>query len=73
MSAGDPDREAIAVHVPPELPALTTRGSQDPGAVSAGREDRAYHLARVCARFPRTISTEGAKRLARLLRPEADQ
>lgn len=39
----------------------------------ARRDDRASHLARVCARFPRTISTEGAQRLARLLRPAADQ
>jgi hypothetical protein len=35
----------------------------------ARRDDRAYHLARVCARFPHTISTESAARLARLLRP----
>ncbi len=40
---------------------------------SARRDDRAYHLARVCARFPRTISTDGAQRLTRLLRPESDQ
>ncbi len=33
------------------------------------REDYAYHLARVCARFPTTISPDGARRLARLLRP----
>ncbi|MGH3802353.1 MAG: hypothetical protein ACRDTD_19905 [Pseudonocardiaceae bacterium] len=37
------------------------------------RDDRAYHLARVCARFPRTISTQGAQRLARLLRPPPEQ
>lgn len=33
------------------------------------RGDYAYHLARVCARFPKKISPEGARRLARLLRP----
>lgn len=31
--------------------------------------DYAAHLARVCARFPTTISPEGARRLARLLHP----
>jgi hypothetical protein len=37
------------------------------------RDDRAYHLARVCDRFPRTISTQGAQRLARLLRPASHE
>lgn len=46
---------------------------QQPGAGCTGRNDRAEHLARVCARFPRTISTAGAQRLARLLRPESDR
>jgi hypothetical protein len=47
-----------------------TGGEYDPYPATdpARRDDRAYHLARVCARFPRTISTQGAHRLARLLR-----
>jgi hypothetical protein len=61
----------------PATPAVTalitacTGGEHDPdpAAETARRDDRAYHLARVSARFPRTISTEGAQRLARLLRP----
>jgi hypothetical protein len=31
------------------------------------------HLARVCDRFPRTISIQGAQRLARLLRPASHE
>lgn len=51
-----------------------TRDTDDPptaGTDEPGRGDYAYHLARVCARFPTTISPEGARRLARLLRPPA--
>jgi hypothetical protein len=52
-----------------------TGGEYDPYPATdpARRDDRAYHLARVCARFPRTISTEGAHRLARLLRVSTEQ
>jgi hypothetical protein len=60
----------------PAYPAVTAPttdpagGEHDlyPAADPARRDDRAYHLARVCARFPRTISTQGAHRFARLLR-----
>ncbi len=50
--------------------AARTAGEHDPDPAldPARRDDRAYHLERVCARFPRTISTQGAHRLARLLR-----
>jgi hypothetical protein len=63
----------------PATPAITaptstpTPGEHDPAADTARRDDRAYHLARVCAQFPRTISTEGAHRLARLLRVSTEQ
>jgi len=62
----------------PAITAATTAragGEHDPGPAAdpARRDDRAYHLARVCARFPRTISTEGAHRLARLLRVSTQQ
>ena len=61
------DPAAPAITAPTSTP---TPGEHDqaPAADTARRDDRAYHLARVCARFPRTISTQGAHRLARLLR-----
>ncbi len=39
-----------------------------PAADSARRDDRAYHLARVYARFPCTISTQGAQWMNAALR-----
>lgn len=52
-----------------------TGGEHDPHPTAdpARRDDRAYHLARVCARFPTTISTQGAHRLARLFRVSTNE
>lgn len=38
--------------------------------VPGGPADREFHLRRVCSQFPKTISVESARRLARLFEPE---
>lgn len=48
----------------PDLTTDSTGAEHDP----ARRDDRAHHLARVCAQFPRTVSTQNAHQLARLPR-----
>ena len=70
------DKEVTPCHPGLTAPTTAPTGGEhdpDPAADTARRDDRAYHLARVCARFPRTISTQGAHRLARLLRVSTDQ
>ncbi|MEY9911935.1 hypothetical protein ABIA35_008192 [Catenulispora sp. MAP12-49] len=38
--------------------------------VSGGPADREFHLNRVCSQFPKTISVESVRRLARLFEAE---
>jgi hypothetical protein len=38
--------------------------------VPGGPADREFHLRRVCSQFPKTISVESARRLARLFEAE---